>query len=367
MKNSVWLIVILIYTSIIFSSCISIVKKLPVSGIGRGINIANALEAPNEGDWGVIIEDDFFSVISSAGFTCVRIPVRWSAHALEAFPFTIDEEFFTRIDRIVELAMNNGLKIIINVHHYDEFTDDPEGHSQRFESLWLQIAERYSQIDGGIYFELLNEPHGNLTTQKWNTIMNRTIETIRTISKDRKIIITGANWGSAYSLEGIDLKVDRENLIASVHIYTPALFTKQGAPWMGDVYSTTGVQWPGPPETPINPVPAAAEDEFASKWFAEYNDYPYEKNPAGPLPITTELDKAYLWSLFNGIPVFVGEFGSYDAAEIEYRHNWTLFLRKEIEKRNLSWIYWDFAAGFAAYDTIKREWIPQIFEALFQD
>jgi len=26
----------------------------------RGINIGNALEAPNEGDWGVYIRDEFF-------------------------------------------------------------------------------------------------------------------------------------------------------------------------------------------------------------------------------------------------------------------------------------------------------------------
>jgi hypothetical protein len=36
--------------------------------IGRGINIGNALECPNEGDWGVKLEEYFFEEIGKAGF-----------------------------------------------------------------------------------------------------------------------------------------------------------------------------------------------------------------------------------------------------------------------------------------------------------
>ena len=50
--------------------------------IGRGINLGNALEAPNEGDWGVVLQPDYFKAIAQAGFNSVRIPIRWSNHAL---------------------------------------------------------------------------------------------------------------------------------------------------------------------------------------------------------------------------------------------------------------------------------------------
>src|ERR1700681_3953301 len=49
--------------------------------LGRGINLGNALDAPQEGAWGVTLEADYFRLIQEAGFNSVRIPIRWSAHA----------------------------------------------------------------------------------------------------------------------------------------------------------------------------------------------------------------------------------------------------------------------------------------------
>ena len=38
---------------------------------GKGVNFGNALEAPKEGDWGVVIKDEYFPLIYSAGFSTV--------------------------------------------------------------------------------------------------------------------------------------------------------------------------------------------------------------------------------------------------------------------------------------------------------
>jgi len=46
-----------------------------------GINLGNALDAPKEGDWGVVLQSDYFKLIKTAGFNHVRLPVRWSSHA----------------------------------------------------------------------------------------------------------------------------------------------------------------------------------------------------------------------------------------------------------------------------------------------
>ena len=43
--------------------------------IGRGVNLGNALEAPEEGKWGVRLKEQYFDLIAGAGFTSVRIPV----------------------------------------------------------------------------------------------------------------------------------------------------------------------------------------------------------------------------------------------------------------------------------------------------
>ena len=43
--------------------------------LGRGINLGNALEAPNEGDWGMVIQDDYFRHIKEAGFDTTGVPI----------------------------------------------------------------------------------------------------------------------------------------------------------------------------------------------------------------------------------------------------------------------------------------------------
>src|SRR5437660_11172198 len=96
--------------------------------LGRGINLGNALEAPHEGDWGVRLKEEYFERIAAAGFDSVRIPVRWSAHAAEAPPYTIDEKFIERVDWTVDQALKRKLSVVLNMHHYDGMMDDPAKH-----------------------------------------------------------------------------------------------------------------------------------------------------------------------------------------------------------------------------------------------
>ena len=39
--------------------------------LGRGLNLANALEAPKEGEWGVTLKAEYFRAIKQAGFDSV--------------------------------------------------------------------------------------------------------------------------------------------------------------------------------------------------------------------------------------------------------------------------------------------------------
>src|SRR5436190_24156108 len=111
--------------------------------LGRGLNLGNALEAPREGEWGVTLKAEYFREIKAAGFNTVRLPVRWSAHALPTAPYTIDAKFAERLDWAIDQALANKLNIIVNVHHYGEIDANPDEHLPRLVGLWTQIAERY--------------------------------------------------------------------------------------------------------------------------------------------------------------------------------------------------------------------------------
>src|SRR3954466_13212776 len=69
-----------------------------VRRLGRGINFGNALDAPSEGAWGMELKAEYFAAVRKAGFDSVRIPIRWSAHAGDAPPYTLDAAFADRVD-----------------------------------------------------------------------------------------------------------------------------------------------------------------------------------------------------------------------------------------------------------------------------
>ncbi len=301
-------------------------------GMRRGINIGNALEAPNEGDWGVVIKDEYFKIIGKAGFDMVRIPIRWSSHADIYPPFKIDDSFFRRVDWVVNKSLGQNLITIINIHHYEEIMEKPVEHRDRFISLWKQISEHYKDYPDALYFELLNEPHGNLTSSLWNELIQDAIKVIRETNPDRKVIFGPVDWNSVYRLEHLEIPANDENIVVTFHFYTPFEFTHQGAEWVS-------------PSPPVGRRWTGAEAERKQ--------------------ITDELDIAVRWAARNNnVSLFLGEFGAYSKADMTSRVRWTYFVAREAEKRNIVWCYWEFCSGFGAYDPVKSEWRKDLLNAL---
>jgi endoglucanase len=90
------------------------------------------LEAPNEGDWGLYVQEEYFDLIKDAGFDFVRLPVRWSGHADKSSPYALDSVFFSRVDQVVGWALARNLPIIIDFHNYREISETPGGERDRF-------------------------------------------------------------------------------------------------------------------------------------------------------------------------------------------------------------------------------------------
>src|SRR6476646_6671886 len=108
--------------------------------LGKCVNLANMLEAQNEGNWGRPFQNADAARIRRAGFATVRLPVRFSGHALTAPPYTIDPAFMARARHVVDTNVAAGLNVIIDMHNYDELFADPEGNKARFAALWRQVG-----------------------------------------------------------------------------------------------------------------------------------------------------------------------------------------------------------------------------------
>jgi endoglucanase len=196
---------VLILTLIFLGRNFAMDRPLPIM---RGINLGNALEAPFEGQWGVVIKDEYFKLIKDAGFDHVRIPIRWNAYADYKPPYTINPYIFERVDHVINEAFKNGLYVIINIHHYEEIMQEPEKHKERFLKLWEQIADHYKNYPESLYFELLNEPCFNLKSNLWNEYLKEAIKIIRKTNPTRKIIVGPTEWNNLYKLNELTIPLD---------------------------------------------------------------------------------------------------------------------------------------------------------------
>ena len=336
--------------------------------LGRGINLAYALEAPDhEGSWGVTLKEEYFKEIARKGFQTVRIPIRWSDHASKELPYKIYDDFFKRVDWVVYNSMVNSLNVVLDFQHYDEFCANPDQELMRFYAIWIQIATKFRSAPDTVYYELLNEPTGQETASRWNEVLKNGIKLIRTVDKKRTIIIGTAEGGGLEGLSKLELPANEKNLIVDVHYFNPMIFTHQQVQSAGPEYSTSNIIWPGPPAAKTEPSQAASLVPWVSEWFDAYNANAADKNPAGLKEIQQDLDKIAAWGLKYYRPVWIGEFGPTVNADPVSRVNWTKAVRTEAEKRQFSWSYWEFCADFGAYDAARDQWKEDLAAALVID
>jgi endoglucanase len=299
--------------------------------LGRGINFGNILEAPTEGAWGLRFDDEFPTLVKNAGFDSVRIPVRWSAHTANQAPFQIDDAFLARVHHIVKKSMNAGLKVVLNVHHFEELYEAPEQNREKFLAIWGQLAREFQYYNDQLVLEILNEPHGKLDAKLWNPLLKETLAEIRKLHPTRWIMIGPDQWNGIGALPQLAIPEDDRRIIVTVHYYLPFPFTHQGASWVNPS-PPLGKEWIGSPEEI-----AAMEKDFQS--VAD-------------------------WARVHRRPIYVGEFGAFEKADTESRIRWMRQVKSTCEKYQFSWAYWELASGFGILDPQAKEWKAPLLQAL---
>ena len=71
--------------------------------------------------------------------------------------------------------------------------------------------------------------------------------------------------------------------------------------------------------------------------------------------IQYQLETAAKWAVENNVPLYLGEFGSYELADMPSRVRWSKQVRVACENRNIDWGYWGLAGSFGIFDPILEE------------
>jgi endoglucanase len=299
-------------------------RSLPV---GACINMGDQLEARSEtAHGGARIEAADFMRIRAAGFTTVRIPVRWSNKTGEGPDYAIDPKWMARVTEVVDQALAANLNVILNDHHFDALDADPAANSAKLAAMWTQIAAHFAdRPPAHLWFEIENEPHDKLTNAILKETLAPALEAIRASNPERPVVIGGDNWSGIDSLATLELP-DDANVYPTFHYYEPFEFTHQGAGWVQ----------PKPPT--LGRVYGSAED-------------------AQRLVTDTAKIRAYIAR--TGLVPFMGETGAYDAhIPLEQRVQYTRAVHDAFTPLGVGICGWAYTNTFPYYDHAARRWLP---------
>lgn len=296
--------------------------------LGRGINILGY-----DGLWDGGTDAPFrardFRTIREAGFSHVRI----NLHAFQHMDASgrLDPETLRHLDWAVERSLAAGLVPIVDEHDFSSCQSDPAACGAKLRSFWREVSVHYAGRAPQLVFELLNEPGGALTAEGWNALLADLLVIVRAGNPDRTVIVAAINSDDPTEIRRLRLPESDRNLIVTVHYYRPFRFTHQGAPWAPEVAGLRGVAWGG----------AAEEAELRS-----------------------DLAGIAAWARAAGRPVYLGEFGAYEAAGLAARARWSGFVAREAEAQGWPWAAWQFDHDFAVFDRGRDAWIRPLLDAL---
>lgn len=327
--------------------------------IQRGVNLGNGWEAPPPHGWGIRFTTEDIDHIADEGFDHIRVPVAWHFHlSPSADALAISPALLAELEPVLRRALDRNLRVLLNWHHFHDFTDDPARHLPRFIAGWETIANHFQDWPPELFFELLNEPCDALTTEVANPIYQKTIASIRRSNPERLIFVSPGNWGIARELDRLILPNDDDRIAVTIHCYDPFHFTHQGASWVG-LQDLRGIRYPGPPETPLEVPPSLSGNHDVVAFIQGYNTRTGDSNPSSARIMREELDTAWKWSRHFGRPIHLGEFGAYKPADHASRLRYLRDVRTHAETRGIPWALWEWKSGFGYWD-------PAINQARFR-
>lgn len=151
-----------------------------VKEMGAGTNLGNTLEAcgtwinPSntsnyETAWGQpVTTQEMIDGMKAAGFDSLRIPVAWSNMMANDGTYTINENYFNRVETVLNYALNADMYVIINIHYdsgwWARFGSKTEQERKdamtKYKTMWTQIANRFNEYSDRLIFESANEELG---------------------------------------------------------------------------------------------------------------------------------------------------------------------------------------------------------------
>ncbi|MBQ7954954.1 MAG: cellulase family glycosylhydrolase [Lachnospiraceae bacterium] len=295
-----------------------------VAEMGTGWNLGNTMDGhtgftPNETLWqNVETTQELIKAVHDMGFNTIRIPVTWGTMIDDSNNYAIDEKWMSRVQDIVDYAINMNMYAIINVHHDGAeqsgwlriAAEDLDPVKEKYEAVWKQIAERFKDYDEHLIFESMNEvcgPEQNIAEDtalimQFNQIFVDTVRATGSNNEERWLSVPGRYTNIVNTTKeeaGFELPTDtvEKRLFVAVHYYD----------WSFGMLESMGVT-----NFTYNSVPVLQSDFVQLEKFTS-----------------------------NGIPVILGEYGAINKLNDVDRTYHLQIVNRMCQQIGIVPVYWD--------------------------
>lgn len=277
--------------------------------MGHGWNLGNTLDsfgdwiaqwgdgttASYETAWGnPVTTKAMIDGLKQSGISSVRVPVAWSNMMTDTENYTISQDYFNRVDEVLNYVLDNDMYAIVNIHYdngwWTMFGTDYDEAMKKYKSMWEQLSEHYKDYSSKLIFESANEELGSRFKENNSSLSdNECYKLTNEINQTFVDIVrkSGGNNDDRFLLiAGYDTDIDKtcddryimptdtidNHLLVSVHYYSPTTYC---------IANTEDNSW-----------------GYMDSWGSE-SDYAYMKNQLGKMQKFTE----------QGYGVIIGEYG----------------------------------------------------------
>lgn len=318
-------------------------------GPHRGLNIGGWLDEQGYrgSSHGEAPSDSTLECLRSIGFDAIRLPIDGRRFLSQQ---TADA---TAADAAVAVAslLRHGFFVLMDLHPPPKFVQrvvEDDAETLRYESAVRRSSEILGDLPRDrVALELLNEPHGAISSRAWEAKVERFIAVARGKFAG-PIVVSGLKLGTEDGLAELG-PIRGKNVVYSVHYYQPFQFTFQGAPF----------GWPGrklmhdvpfPPDSgPSGWVEGSVSPggDLRTASAARRALLSYERSGWTTERVSKNLDRAAAEGKRLGAPVWLGEFGTQSRAPVVDRARWMRAVRAAAEKEGMPWFVWQLNGTFS--------------------
>ena len=195
-----------------------------------------------EESWGnPKVTKELIQSIKAEGFNSIRIPFTALMRIGEGPDYTIDPVFLERYAEVVNWALDEGLYVMINLHHDSwnwakNIGSDDGSALEQYKAIWRQLAEYFKDYPDKVCFESLNEPQFNGTEEEQIAINNQVNQVFYDIARNsggkntsRMLVLptlyTNDSQERCTSLYNAIKALNDPHIIATFHYYGPWTFS----------------------------------------------------------------------------------------------------------------------------------------------